>query len=205
MLNIKNSEIAKNSALLQNYLTAAKSAKIEVKETQQVGNAGHPLGAEFHPVGISVVSTAINGNNAVFFAIDTEEGTQISLKSLMGVTNLDGYLLEGDAINVSRVSGEPIETTVTASILEDLPTDAKELNSELLNLGTDLYQAAVNLENDATNKSGIFADGARLQYCGKAVKQLTAKRPSNPEKVTFDAWQAGDKRAISTQLWRVVK
>lgn len=204
MLNIKNSEIAKNSKLLQNYLTASSEAGLTVKETQSVGNSGYPLGSTYTPTGITVVSTDISGNKAVFFAIETEEGTQISLKSLMGVTSLDGYTLRGEAISVSRMSGEPVESVVSASLLSDLPEDPLVLNKMMLNFGIDLYQAVIDLEKDAEEKTGIFAEGTKLQYCGKAVKQLTAKRASDPKKVKFDAWQAGDKRAIATQLWRVL-
>lgn len=205
MLNIKNSEVAKNSALLQAYSNAAAEAGIAVKETQQVGNSGYQLGGVFTPTGIEVVTTEINGNKSVYFGITTKEGTTLSLKNLMGVTSLSGYKFEGTANSVSRdASGEPVESTSTAEILADLPKDPAKLNSQLLTFNTtDLYQVVVNLEKDVNEKpENQTFFGKKLQYCGRALKQVIAKRDSKPG--NFDTWKAGDARVISTQLWKLL-
>lgn len=201
MINIKNSAEAQNSELLQAYLTETDG---KVKETVSVGESGYQLGSIYTPTAVSVVSRDIKGRKAVYFGIETAEGPILSLKNLMGVTSLSGYLFQGTANSVSRnEDGEAIEIPQQAEILQELPKDAAKLKSELFSFNTtDLYQVVIDLENDAKLEKPKFFS-KKLQYCGKALKVVTARKAAEPD--NFDQWKAGDQRVIATQLWRVVE
>lgn len=188
-------DLTKNSELVQNYLDAYKKATgKEVDDTKTIGSNGFVPNETFEATGIEVIENTNKktGNTIVYLGVrTTNPDVNPSLKSIMGVSSLRGYVTEGSVPVTSRVSGQPIRKQVVAEVVEDLDF-SRVFQPSTRNLLDFAAEA---------NESGLFV-GATLRYLGHIVRPFVAKAPS-PEG-NFEEWEAGDERAIEADLWEVM-
>ena len=156
-----------------------------------VGNNGYAVGQSFTLTGeILVKENEINGTKQTYLVLPTEEGTELSLMSLMGVSSLKGYDME-NVVNVEFAEGttkktRPVQTEVTADF--DFENVFKPASRNFLEFAGMIAENEVNLK------------GKVATFLGTVVKPITAKKDGeqNGEK-----YKKGYTRAIETKLWSV--
>lgn len=187
--NFAESEFIKG--FLAEY-TANGGSKSETEMlARSVGNNGYSIGQQFTLTGDIVVKTnKINGTTATYLVLTTEEGTDLSLMSLMGVSSLKGYDLNNDVTVEFKVGNDKKSRTVRTDLIADFDfaTVWQPKSRILLELADMIHSGAVDLK------------GRVVTYLGVAVKPITAKKAgeSNGEK-----FAAGYARAIETRLWSI--
>jgi len=179
-----------SNELVKNYMTAAANAGMEVREDATIGNNGYVLGQVFYTVGMSVVERTINGNPVAFIGVQTQDGNDLSLKSLMNISNLSGFETQGEFENQSRgENGEVITDFVKAEVLPRFKFE------DVTQPKTRMFLAfAAHCE-----ETGYFVN-KKVTYLGKAVKPFVAKQDS---KIAFNPYKAGDKRVMTVKLWKI--
>lgn len=179
------------SSIVKSYLEAAKKANMKEPTNNTVGNNGYALGQEFHSTGaLQVVETEINGNKTAYVAVETEEGTLLSIKSLMNISSLQGYETEGKFTSESKEGGKTVSTEVVAKVVDDFSFD-------------DVYQPSTRqlLSFIADCEENSTFKGKTIRYLGTVVRPYTAKKPS--PRTSFEKYEAGMQRAMSVRLWSV--
>lgn len=180
----------KNDELVKSYLEAAKVAGMSEPKNTTVGNNGFALGQQFHSTGLKLVQSEINGKKTAYIAVTTEEGLDISIKSLMGLTALNGYKTEGEFDSESQEAGKKVVTKVVAEVVSDFDFSR-------------VYQPSCRQLLDfiaECNQSGFF-EGKTLTYLGKVVRPYEAKKDSPA--TSFEVYKKGYKRAMAAKLWSV--
>lgn len=179
-----------NNALVKSYLEAAKKAGMNEPKNNTVGNNGYTLGQQFHSNGMKLVETEINGKKTVYVAVTTEEGIDLSVKSLMGISSLSGYETTGEFESESREAGKKVVTKIKAEVVDDFDFER-------------VFQPACRQLLDfiaEAEENGTF-DGKTITYLGKVVRPYEAKKDSPA--TSFETYKKGDKRAMSVKLWSV--
>jgi len=184
-----------DSEFVKNFLavyTANGGTKTEAEMLNRtVGNNGYTLGQTFTFTGeIEVKENDINGVKQTYIVLPTEEGTELSLMTLMGVSSLKGYDLE-NPVTIEFKSGTKKDSRTTKSdLIEDFDFGQvwQPKTRNFLELAGMIAEGEINLK------------GQTATYLGIAVKPITAKKSgeSNGEKFDKDY-----KRAIETRLWSV--
>lgn len=172
---------------------AANGGKKTAEEmlNRTVGSNGYTKGQEFTLTGdIETKVNEINGTKQTYLVLPTNEGTELSLMSLMGVSSLKGYDLENE-VTIEFLNGRTKESrTVKTDIVEDFDfADVWQPASRNL---LELAYLIAEKEVDLANK--------KVTYLGTVVKPIIAKKngESNGEK-----FNTGFKRAIETKLWSI--
>lgn len=184
------------SAIVKAYKEAAgPNANLDSKI---IGNNGYSVGQEFHATGaLKVVDTTINGNKAVYVAVETTEGVDLSIKSLMGLSSLNGYHTESPEGTegfehqwMDKASDKEYKSKMVApSVVEDFDF-ADVFQPQSRNL----------LEFIAIAEEDEIFKGKTIRYLGNVVRPYTATKAS---KGGFEHYKEGAKRAISVKLWSV--
>lgn len=183
------------SAFIQGFLATyaanggSKTADEMLKRT--VGNNGYVLGQEFTLTGdIAVKENEINGTKQTYLVLPTEEGVELSLMSLMGVSSLKGYDLENEVTIEYKVKNEKKSRTVKSDLIADFDFEQvwKPASRVFLELADMIHSGDIDLK------------GKTATYLGVAVKPITAKKKgeSNGEK-----FEESYSRAIETRLWSI--
>lgn len=177
------------SKLVQDFLDLCKKKGIKTPSNTPVGNNGFPLGATFTIMGVEPVETKINGNDTVYMAFTTKEGQTISVKTIMGVSSLNGFETEGKFAVESDINNEKVTKDVTANVVEGFSfRDAFHTPLGLLD-----FLAQIEDENNWSGK--------KLTYLGNVVRPIVARSISPV--TSFEKYKAGYKRAITSKLWHV--
>lgn len=196
-----------SSEMLKKYATIRKTAnsdwKDDTKNVRNVGNNGYVIGQQFELDGSFGVEEIKNGDRVTgaFFACGTKQGVKLSLASLMGLTSLRGYVLDGeDTAYLSKVNGEPTDAqkkdavTFTAKVAEDVddtfvgwadcPT-------------RDIYDLVVRIENEQVQLEGIT-----VEYKGQVIRGWDAKKGGD-DITTNKKYSAGAHRVSRQHLFKV--
>lgn len=180
----------KNSELVKSYMEAAKKAGMNEPKNSTVGNNGYTLGQQFHSTGMKLVEAEINGKKSVYVAVTTEEGIDLSIKSLMGVSSLSGYETTGEFESESREAGKKVVTKIKAEVVDNFDFEQ-------------CFQPSCRqlLDFIAEAEENSFFEGKTITYLGKVVRPYEAKKDSPA--TSFEAYKKGDKRAMAVKLWSV--
>lgn len=185
--NFSEVEFVKN--FVETYKQNGGDADKLAKRT--VGNNGYAVGQSFTLTGeILVKENEINGVKQTYLVLPTEEGTELSLMGIMGVSSLKGYDLE-NVVNVEFIEGttkktRPVQTEVIADF--DFENVFKPASRNFLEFAGMIAEKEVKLA------------GKVVTFLGTIVKPITAKKDGeqNGEK-----YKKGYTRAIETKLWSV--
>ena len=180
--------------LVKKFLEDYKNARgKEYDQTRVVGNNGYAVGQSFKLTGeIEYKTTEINETKSVYWVLLTEEGTELSLMSLMGESSLKGYCTDSakefpvEFYNSKTKDKDTRTVTATVEANFDFEDVWQPPTRNLLDLAGMIADGDLNLK------------GKTVTYLGTVVKDFTAKKDSeqNGEKV-----KEGYKRVIETRLW----
>lgn len=176
---------------MEAYKACHTDKEVEKLESRNVGNNGYYIGQTFTLTGkVEWKENKIDDKTQVYWYLTTEEGTELSLQSLMGISSLKGYLLEGST-EVEFLDGNDKKSrTVTAEVKAG--TTEKSLwtpkSRHFLTEVQNILESRENLE------------GKTVTFLGTAVKPIEAKKGGKQNGETYDK---GYKRAIETKLWSV--
>lgn len=185
-------DATKNNELVKNYLEAAKAAGMKEPTNSTVGNNGYTLGQQFHSTGLKVVQSEINGKKTAYVAVTTEEGIDLSIKSLMGISSLSGYEVEGEFESESQEAGKKVTTKIKAEVVSNFDFGQ-------------VYQPSCRQLLDfiaEADESGFF-EGKTITYLGKVVRPYEAKKDS--PSASFETYKKGYKRAMAVKVWSVTE
>lgn len=180
----------KDNRLVKSYLDAAKAAGMKEPANSAIGNNGYALGQQFHGTGLKVVETEIKDKKTVYVAVTTEEGIDLSIKSLMGISSLSGYATEGEFESESLEAGKRVITKVKAEVIPNFDF-------------AQVYQPSCRRILDfiaEADESGFF-EGKTITYLGKVVRPFEAKDDSKAS--SLEVYKRGYKRAMAVKLWNV--
>lgn len=174
------------------YKACHTDEQVKNLEDRTVGNNGYYIGQEFTLTGeIDWKEQDVNGTKQVYWFLKTVEGAELSLQSLMGISSLKNYRLEG-SVEVEFLEGRATKTrTVTAAVQNGGVQEADLWVPKSRHFLTEVQNILEGVE-DLRNK--------KVTFLGTAVRPIIAKKAGeqNGEK-----YAVGAKRAIETKLWSV--
>lgn len=196
-----------SSEKLKKYAQIRKQAspqwEDDTKNVRNVGNNGYVIGQQFELDGTLEVEEIKNGNKTTgaFFACGTKQGIKLSLASLMGLSSLNGYKLEGeDTAYLEPINGEPTDkqkkdaVTFKAHVAEDV--DDRFVGWEDCPT-RDIYDLVVRIENEQVSLAGI-----PVEYKGQVIRGWDAKKKG--EDITSGkSYAAGAHRVSRQHLFKV--
>ena len=197
-----------SSELLKKYATIRKQADSkwvdDTKHVRNVGNNGYVIGQQFELDGTFGVEEIKNGNKVTgcFFACGTKQGVKLSLASLMGLSSLNGYKLEGE------------DTAYLEPIGENGPTDKQKADSIKYTAKVaddvddtfigwedcptrDIYDLVVRIENEQVQLEGIT-----VEYKGQVIRGWDAKKKGD-DLTTGKSYAQGAHRVTRQHLFKV--
>lgn len=176
------------SAIVKSYLEAGKKAGV-IRMTEPKNN-GYTLGQQFHSTGMKVIESEINGKKAVYVAVTTKEGINLPVKSLMGLSSLNGYETKGVFDSVSRNAGKKVVTKVKAEVVDGFGFER-------------VFQPACRqlLDFIAVAEESAFFEGKIIIYLGRVVRPYESRKDSPA--TSSEVYKKGDKRAMAVHLWEV--
>lgn len=197
-----------SSEYLKKYATIRKQADSKwVNDTmnvRNVGNNGYVIGQQFELDGTFGVEEIKNGNKVTgcFFACGTKQGVKLSLASLMGLSSLNGYKLEGE------------DTAYLEPIGENGPTDKQKADSVKYTAKVaddvddtfigwedcptrDIYDLVVRIENEQ-----VKLEGMTVEYKGQVIRGWDAKKGGD-DLATTKKYVAGAHRVTRQHLFKV--
>lgn len=180
---------------VKDFLTEYKAVKGDKKAEalldRTVGNNGYTLRQRFILTGkIERKKNTINDETQVYIVLPTNEGTDISLMSLMGVSSLKGYDLENECEVEFGTAAKKQTRKVKSDLVDDFDF-------------ADVWQPA---SRNLLELAGMIASGdldltnRTVTFLGTAVKPIVSKKKGEQNGEKFEA---GFKRAIETKLWSV--
>lgn len=173
-------------AVYEMHHDAKEVAKLKERT---VGNNGYTVGQSFTVTEIAHKTNEINGKTQVYIILKTEEGAELSLMALMGVSSLNGYKFD---------KAYPVEFDV------DGEKKTREVKSTMPE--KDFSKAWVVPTRNLLELAAMIADGSypmkgkKVTFLGTAVKPYTAKTEGEQN---GESYQAGYARAIETKIWSV--
>jgi hypothetical protein len=192
--------------LVQNFIDEYSKVypnNVDKLKTRIVGNNGFELGQTFTLTGALKIVKNVNDKGdttAVYLALETKEGTDISLQSFMNISSLNGYALKDTPIFEDYATKQV--TPKNINDIEKLTKEHKTLLVEDFDFA-DVYQPTTrNLIEFATQiqQGKVNLEDKKLTYLGIAYKQITAKKCGE----SFGEYYGiGYRRCISTKLWKL--
>lgn len=168
-------------------------------DNKTVGNNGYYVNQEFTLTGeITWKETNINGSTVIYWVLLTEDGSELSLMSLMGVSSLKNYSntpIEVEYFIETKMNNKKTEEKQTRLVTPDyLP-----LEEDFSNVWKPSSRHLLTLVNNIMSGEENLA-GKTAKFLGTAVKPFKAKADgeNNGEK-----FHAGYQRAIETKLWSI--
>ena len=197
-----------SSEMLRKYATIRKEAdstwKDDTQQVRNVGNNGYVIGQQFELDGTFGVEEIKNGNKTTgcYFACGTKQGVKLSLASLMGLSSLNGYKLEGE------------DTAYLEPIGENGPTDKQKADSIKYTAKVaddvddtfigwedcptrDIYDLVVRIENEQ-----VKLEGMTVEYKGQVIRGWDAKKGGD-DLATAKKYVAGAHRVTRQHLFKV--
>lgn len=160
-----------------------------------VGNNGYNLGQQFTLTGkIENQKTKDGDGNvtAIYPALETAEGTWLSIGGLMGVSSLKGYLKDGEQGKHEWLDedGEKQVKTLQNELVANFDF-GKVFNPPTRHLLTFVNMLA---------KGEYQIAGKKITYLGQVHRQFTAKKDGE----SFgESWEKGFSRCASVRLWAI--
>lgn len=186
-------------AFIKNYLDVYKANGGKKSEQdlldRVVGNNGYQLGVTYTLTGAIVVKTSkINGVAQTAIVLPTEEGVELSLANLMGVSSLKGYDLSGNDLTIEyyEITDKKQTTLKTRTTRTEL-----EVNFDF----EDVWQPPTR---NFLTLAGMIADGTydvtgkKVKFLGTACKPFKAKSAGE---MGTETWKAENMRVIESKLW----
>jgi hypothetical protein len=187
--NFSEVEFVKN--FVATYKANGGDADSLAKRT--VGNNGYSLGQQFTLKGeIVVKENEINGMKQTYLVLPTEEGTELSLMSLMGVSSLRGYEMTNE-IEVQYLDGT---NTLTRKVKTEV-IDGFKFEDVFKPASRNFLEFAGMIAEKEIDLKGKIAT-----FLGTAVKPITAKKDSDGKSI--EKFKKGFSRAIETKLWSII-
>lgn len=184
-------EIVSKSETLKEFKTRAEALgrTVDLEAEKRVGSNGYNIGQVFTLDGSLKIAEVRRGTEVtgVFLALGTKEGVDLSLQSLMGLSSLRGYELEGEA---DDSTGNHYDAEVAKDVKKDfvgwrnIPT-------------RDLYEMAARIE-----AGEIKIADKKITYKGRVFRKWIA-RTAGTDLTTGQAYAEGDERVSRVQLWQV--
>lgn len=180
------------SQVYNDYAEACQEAGMKNPSSVTVGTNGYYIGQEFNATGkikvVKNIDEKTGKMTSCWVAVETVEGVDLSLKSLMNVSSLNGYKTEGAYENVSRAGKNVNTDEVKAEVIEDF--DFKEMVTQPKTRNWEQFIKLADTEK-------LFA-GKKITYLGQVVRPYTAKEDVT---TSFDSYKKGDARAMVQKLW----
>ena len=202
LITKESSELLKTSATIRKQ--ADSKWVDDNKNVRHVGNNGYVIGQQFELDGTFGVEEIKNGNKVTgcFFACGTKQGVKLSLASLMGLSSLNGYKLEGE------------DTAYLEPIGENGPTDKQKADSIKYTAKVaddvddtfigwedcptrDIYDLVVRIENEK-----LKLEGMTVEYKGQVIRGWDAKKGGD-DLATAKKYVAGAHRVTRQHLFKV--
>ena len=187
-------EIIKNSVVLKKYVKESKdfgNREVDLDKAKIIGNNGYVIGQQFELTGIvdTVPVTDADGKpTEVYTGIETTTGQWLSLKSLMGLSSLRGYVLDGTMTDTQKNEHfAKVADDVTEQFIgwPDCPT-------------RDLYDLTARIEAGEVNMKG-----KTVTYKGQVYRPFTAKKGGQKDFLSGLVIKKGDQRAQDAKLWEI--
>lgn len=184
---------------VQEFLNAYKEAKgTEYDTTKKAGNNGYSLGQQFVLTGAVKTAkvTQPDGTvSAVYIALETKEGVDLSLQSIMGLSSMRGYEKSGSYPNEFHLKSDKdkvLADQVAAEVVDgfDFEDTYKPVTREILKF------AAFAKENE------IFK-GKTATFLGTVVRPYVSKKETTDISDSKKVIKPGYKRAQTAKLWSV--
>jgi hypothetical protein len=162
---------------------------------KNVGNNGYVIGQEFTLTGdIKTATSEINGAKQTYIVLTTEEGTELSLQTLMGVSSLKGYVF-GEDVVIEFDGKDENNEAVKKSRKVRADFDKNRFDEVWMPATRNLLTLAGMIAEKHINLTGKTAT-----YLGTAVKPITAKKKGESNGEKYNVFYA---RAIETKLWSI--
>jgi hypothetical protein len=189
----KNKKNYQENELVKKFLADYKTDKEDDYDTTRtVGNNGYSVGQSFTLTGeIDYKRNTINGAKSVYWYLVTEEGAELSLMSLMGVSSPKGYCVDNTkefSVEFLNSNKKKDSRNVSATVESDFDFNDvwQPPTRNVLDLAGMIAEGDLNLK------------GKTITYLGTIVKEFTAKKDTVQNGETV---KEGYKRVIETRLW----
>ena len=187
-------EIIKNSTVLKKYVKESKDfggRDVDLDKGKIIGNNGYVIGQQFELTGkidTVPVTDADGKQTEVFIGLETTTGQWLSLKALMGLSSLRGYILDGTMTDAQKNEHfAKVADDVTEQFIgwADCPT-------------RDLYDLTARIEAGEVNMKG-----KTVTYKGQVYRPFIAKKGGKKDFLSDLVIKKGDQRAQDVKLWEV--
>ena len=180
-----------SSKLVTDYFAALKDKGLQLPDfSREIGRNGYYPGQTFHAIGLVIVP-ATDTLPTPYIGVETTEGVTLSVKSLMGLSSIRGYQLEGSyPSEFLTKEGEKATEQIEAAVINGFRFD-------------EAFQPSTRnfLDFVAECEASKFFEDKTITYLGTVVRPFVAKKPSNPS--FSEQYKEGFARCITAKLWSV--
>ena len=189
---LKGNDLADAKMKVMEKLAAARGVEVSEIKDKTVGNNGRPLDSEVTFTGkVDLIDREINGNKISYYAAETKKGEWISIQSIMGVSSLKGYALEGKVPHQNNEGESDVTADVSAKFKADQNMPRWEPPTR------DFYECVAQLQATEMLKD------VRLYYRGVVVRPYEAKKDYISTTANGESWSKGAKRTMTAQIWTI--
>lgn len=189
---LKGTELVEAKKEVIKKLAEARGIEVSEIKEKTVGNNGRPLDSDVTFTGkVDLITRKINGNDVTYYAAETKKGEWVSVQSIMGISSLKGYELEGKFLHQNNEGETEVAADVSAKFKADQNIPRWEPPTR------DFYECIAQLQ--ATE---ILKD-VRLFYRGIVVRPYEAKKDYISTSENGESWSKGAKRTMTAQIWTI--
>lgn len=189
---LKGNDLADAKKKVMERLATARGVDVSEIKDKTVGNNGRPLDSDVIFTGkVDLIDREINGNKVSYYAAETKKGEWISVQSIMGVSALKGYELEGKFPHQNNDGESDVSADVSAKFKADQNMPRWEPPTR------DFYECVAQLQATEMLKD------VRLHYRGIAVRPYEAKKDFISTTANGESWSKGAKRTMTAQIWTI--
>lgn len=189
---LKGNDLAEAKKKVMENLAKARGVDVSEIKEKIVGNNGRPLDSEVIFTGkVDLIDRNINGNVISYYAAETKKNEWISIQSIMGVSALKGYELEGKFPHQNNEGESDVVAEVSVKFKADQNMPRWEPPTR------DFYECVAQLQATEMLKD------MRLFYRGIAVRPYEAKKDYISTTANGESWSKGAKRTMTAQIWTI--
>lgn len=189
---LKNEELNKAKAEVMKRLAEARGVDVSEIKNKTIGNNGRPLDSDVTFTGkVDLIERVINGNKVSYYAAETKKNEWVSVQSLMGISSLKGYELEGKFPHQNNEGESEVAADVSAKFKADQNIPRWEPPTR------DFYECVAQLQATEMLKD------LRLFYRGIVVRPYEAKKDFISTSANGESWSKGAKRTMTAQIWTI--
>jgi hypothetical protein len=189
---LKGNDLADAKKKVMERLATARGIDVSEIKDKTVGNNGRPLDSDVIFTGkVDLIDREINGNKVSYYAAETKKGEWISVQSIMGVSALKGYELEGKFPHQNNEGESDVSADVSAKFKADQNMPRWEPPTR------DFYECVAQLQ------AAELLKDVRLFYRGIAVRPYEAKKDFISTTANGESWSKGAKRTMTAQIWTI--